>query len=89
MLEPVPRETLEVHGSTARGRPALVFVIKTASRSATSLRVLPYTARRTRLPSAAGHSKRLSNARQRVGKSSPCRCALVHVRASCSAKRST
>jgi hypothetical protein len=51
VLEPVSAKRSRVHDSTARGRPALVFAIKTASWSATSFRVLPYTDRRTRLPS--------------------------------------
>jgi hypothetical protein len=50
MREPVLREALESPRLHGEGKAGLGLRDQTASWSATSLRVLPYTARRTRVP---------------------------------------
>jgi hypothetical protein len=89
VLEPVFCEAFEVHDSTARGRPALVFAIRPPAGQQR-----PFGSCRTQTGArgfrpVARHSTWLSSARPRVGRSSPHVRALVHVNASCSVKRST
>jgi hypothetical protein len=71
VLEPVFCEAFEVHDSTARGRPALVFAIRPPAGQQR-----PFGSCRTQTGArgfrrVARDSTRLSSARPRVGRSSP------------------